>query len=112
VNLSTGDVAVARAIARKIRESSGGFPYVKAIGVMPKGRAQVAINFTNFARTSLDQVYDAIRDEADRLGTGVLSSELIGFVPRGAYGMAPAFFERAENFDESRILENKIAELE
>jgi glutamate formiminotransferase len=73
------------------------------------GCAQVSMNLTNFAETPLDRVYDTIRKEAERLGTGVRSSELIGFVPRRAFEMAPEFFRRAENFDESRILETRIA---
>ncbi len=113
VNLATRDVAVARAIAKKIRGSSGGFPYVKAIGLPLASRdcAQVSMNFVNFAETSFREVWDALVDEAARLGTGVASSQLIGFVPRRAFEQAPDFFERAENFDESRILETRIAQL-
>jgi glutamate formiminotransferase len=105
VNLDTPDVEVARRIARKIRESSGGFRHVKAMGIYlaSLGCAQVSMNLTNFKETPLDHVYEAIRAEAP-----VRGSELIGFVPRRAYEMAPEFFRRAENFDESRILENRI----
>jgi glutamate formiminotransferase len=49
--------------------------------------------------------------EAVRLGTSVASSQLIGFVPLRAFEQAPAFFKRAENFEESRILEARIAQL-
>lgn len=113
VNLATGDVAAARDIARKIRESSGGFRFVKAMGVLlaSTGRAQVSMNLTNFAETPLESVYAAISEEAERLGTGVHSSQLIGFIPRRAYEMAPEFFRRTEGFDESRILETRIAAL-
>jgi hypothetical protein len=41
----------------------------------------------------------------------VAAGEIIGFIPRRAYEMAPEFFEKAENFTESRILEARIAEL-
>jgi len=113
INLATQDVGVARAIARKIRASSGGFPFVKAIGLPLASRdcAQVSINFVKFADTSFGEVWDAVVREAARLGTNVQSSQLIGFLPRSAFEMAPAFFERAENFDESRILETRIAQL-
>jgi glutamate formiminotransferase len=113
INLATRDVAIANAIAKKIRESSGGFPFVKAIGLPLASRdcAQVSINFTNFAETRFTEIWSAIAHEAERLGTGVASCEIIGFVPLRAYEQAPGFFQRAENFDQSRILEHRIAQL-
>ena len=113
INLATADVAIARAIATKIRESSGGFRFVKAIGLplASRGCAQVSMNFVDFAQTSFDQVWDAVVHEAALRGTSVSSSQLIGFVPRRAFEQAPDFFKRAENFDESRILETRIAQL-
>jgi glutamate formiminotransferase len=108
INLDTPDVMVAQAIARKIRESSGGFRYVKAMGVYLATRsvAQVSMNFTNFAEIPLERVYQAIREEA-----AVGSMQLVGFVPRRAFEMAPEFFRRVENFDESRILETRIEQM-
>jgi len=113
VNLDTADPEIARAIARNIRESSGGFRYVKAIGtyLASQSSAQVSMNLTNFAETPLDLLYETIREEAMRLGTTIRSSELIGFVPRRAFEQAPEFFRRAEHFDESRILEDRIAQV-
>ncbi len=113
MNLATQDAAIAQAIARKIRESSGGFPFVKAMGRYLASRrcAQVSMNLTNFENTPLDRVYAAVAEEAARLGTRVESSQLIGFVPRRAFERYPAFFRRAENFIESRVIETRIAEL-
>jgi glutamate formiminotransferase len=110
INLATRDLEIATTTAKKIRESSGGFPFVKAIGLPLASRdcVQVSINFTSFAETPFDAVWDTVAQEAARLGTAVASSQLIGFVPRSAYQQAPDFFQRAENFDESRILENRI----
>jgi glutamate formiminotransferase len=106
VDLATSDASVAQAIARKIRESSGGFPYVKAMGRYLASRecAQVSMNFTNFAATPLDRVYAAIASEA-----AVESCQLVGFIPRHAFEMFPDFFRRAENFDESRVIETRVA---
>ncbi len=111
INLSTAEVGVAQAIARRIRESGGGFPYVKAMGryIASRNCAQVSMNLTNFAETPLDIVYKVISEEAVRHSTSVESCQLIGFVPRRAYEMYPKFFQRAENFDESRVLETRIA---
>ena len=113
VLLETPDAAVARSIARKIRESSGGFRYVKAIGLhlASPDRAQVSMNLTNFAETPLEEVFHTIEREAALAGTRVESCELIGFIPRQAFDAAPAFFRRASNFDETRIIETHLLDL-
>jgi glutamate formiminotransferase len=113
VQLATGDAATAQTIAKRIRASSGGFPHVKAMGIYLASRdcAQVSMNLTNFAETPLNSVYDTIAALAQELGTEAVAGEIIGFIPRAAYEMAPEFFRHAENFSESRILETRIAEL-
>jgi glutamate formiminotransferase len=113
VRLATTDVQIAKQIARAIRESSGGFLHVKALGLYLASRqcAQVSMNLTNFAETPLELVYDAIAAAAAERGTRIAACELIGFVPRRAFDMAPEFFRRAENFTESRILETRLAQL-
>jgi len=113
VQLATRDAAIAQAIARKIRESSGGFRHVKAMGLYLASRdcAQVSMNLVDFADTPLDRVYEAIAATAREHGTEAVAGEIIGFIPGRAYEMAPEFFRRAENFEESRILETRIAEL-
>lgn len=113
VLLATRDTAVAQDIARKIRASSGGFPHVKAMGIYlaSRDRAQVSMNLTNFAETPLDQVYETIAAAAREHGTEAVAGEIIGFIPRRAYEIAPEFFRHAENFSESRILETRIQQL-
>lgn len=106
VNLATGDLELARRIARRIRGSSGGFPFVKAMGVPlgSRGLAQVSMNLVDFERTPVEEVYAAIAREAP-----VAECELIGLVPRRAYQQAPRFYERAANFYPGCILEDRIA---
>jgi glutamate formiminotransferase len=113
INLATSDVGVAKEIAVKIRESSGGFRFVKAMGLHLSSLncAQVSMNLTNFAGIPLDELYETVLHEAARLGIKIAESELIGFVPRQAYEQAPEFFRRTRGFDESRIIENRIARL-
>jgi len=107
VLLKTADVEVARRIARKIRESSGGFRGVKAIGryLASRDRAQVSLNLiANLLdaplEAHLEAMYQAIRADAP-----IEACELIGYVPRGIYESAPEFFRRAENFSESLVLD-------
>src|SRR5262249_52556211 len=100
VYLATSDSGIARAIASKIRESSGGIPHVKAMGlyIASQDRAQVSMNLTDFEQTDLDGVFRAIQEEARRLGTEASAGELIGFIPRRAYELYPVFFDKAANF--------------
>ncbi|MEP6993776.1 MAG: glutamate formimidoyltransferase, partial [Acidobacteriota bacterium] len=59
INLGTADVAIADRIAKAIRHLSGGFRYVKAMGVelAERGIVQVSINMTNFKKTPLHRVF-------------------------------------------------------
>jgi glutamate formiminotransferase len=113
INLTTPDAGIAKQIAIRIRESSGGFRFVKAMGLhlASLDRAQVSMNLTNFAGIALDELYAAVETEAARLGTAIAESELIGFIPRAAYEKSPAFFDRIRDFNEARIIENRIAQL-
>ncbi len=113
VDLETSDLKIAQEIARRVRASSGGFAHVKAMGLYlaSRRRAQVSMNLTNFFETELEDVYQRIAASANELGTSVADCEVIGFVPIQAYRKDPAFFARAGNFTESRILENRLRQL-
>ncbi len=110
VNLATPDVEIARQIARKVRESSGGFRFVKAMGLFLASAkcSQVSMNLTNFAEIPLDALYRKIQEEAERRGTSIAESELIGFVPKAAFEKSPEFFRRTRGFEGSRIIENRL----
>ena len=70
INLGTRDLAIADRIAKAIRHLSGGFRYVKAMGVelADRGIVQVSINMTNFKKTPLHRVFECVRSEAERHG--------------------------------------------
>ncbi len=86
VELRTPDRAVAQAIARRIRASSGGLPHLKALGfeLSDPPRAQVSMNLTDFRVTSLLAAFDAVEREAARLGVEVARSEIVGLIPEAA----------------------------
>jgi len=113
INLNTSDVAIAKYIARRIRFSSGGFRYVKAMGVLLKDRsqAQVSMNLTDFEQTSMEMVFETVRREAERYGVAVGSSEIVGLIPNKAIQRAAEFFLRIENFKPEMILENRLDEV-
>jgi glutamate formiminotransferase/formiminotetrahydrofolate cyclodeaminase len=110
IYLTTSDVGIAKKIARAIRASSGGLPCVKALGLEVDGMAQVSMNLTDFRRTSIPTVIEAVRAEAERAGVGLLRSELVGLVPLQAMIDTAAPALRLEDFRPGQILEIRLAE--
>ena len=112
INLGTPDVSIARRIAKNIRFSSGGFRYVKSMGVnlATRNLAQVSINLTDFEQTPMHLVFETVRREAERYGVAVVGSEIVGLVPRQALEMSADYFLRFENFRPELVLENRIAQ--
>jgi len=110
INLATCDLEIARKIAQKIRFSSGGFPNVKALGLLleEQGLAQVSVNMTDFNTTSLWQVFDAVSTEAALYGVEIKNSEIIGLCPTKALTDCAIHYLRLEGFDDNRILENRL----
>ena len=110
ITLSTADVSVAEQIARAIRESNGGLPAVKAIGVALRSRrlAQVSMNLTDFEVTSIQQVFEAVRREAERHVCTIEGSEIVGLVPKAALDMTADYFSQLDSFSREQILENRI----
>ena len=82
--LDTPEVSVARAIAREIRQSGGGLAGVKAMGVSAHSQAQVSMNITDFTRTPVGQVFNAVKEKARRHGAAPARAELIGLIPEAA----------------------------
>jgi len=111
VNLNTQDVSVAQTIARKIRASSGGLPFLKAIGrpLASRKLVQVAMNLTDFEQTPLHQVFDTVRSEAAVRNVSIAGTQIVGLVPRKAMEQAAAHYLQCEHFEESLILENRLA---
>lgn len=108
VYLSNADVKIARTIARKIRESSGGLPSVKALGLIVAGRAQISMNLTDFRNTSISDVIMAIENEAARFNTSIEHSELIGLLPRDALVVDARRFWHLPHLGENQILEARL----
>ena len=86
INLESRDVELAKRIARRIRESSGGLPRVQANGfwIEELDRAQVSMNLLDYRTTPLWLVWEAVRAEAAEDGVHLAESELIGLAPLGA----------------------------
>lgn len=112
VTLATGDVSIAQAIARAIRESSGGLPAVQARGfhTADPGVVQVSMNLVDTRRTSMSRVFARICDEAAARGVAVLHSELVGLAPATALVDVARDALQFERLDANRILETRLLE--
>jgi glutamate formiminotransferase/formiminotetrahydrofolate cyclodeaminase len=106
--LNTADVAIAKQVAKAVRFSSGGLRFVKAAGFLVRGQAQVSMNLTDFEQTPMHRVFEMVRSEAARHGFSIVSSEIIGLVPKKALEQVAEWFLQVENFDSSLILENRL----
>ena len=108
VTLNTKRVAIARAMAERIREKGGykrgsdlrrikdetgkfieipgKFRHVRAIGwyVDEYNAAQISINFTNYKITPIHEVVQELRRIAPEYGAVVTGSELVGLIPKAA----------------------------
>ncbi|HET8548246.1 MAG TPA: glutamate formimidoyltransferase [Bryobacteraceae bacterium] len=113
VVLGTADIEPAKRIARAIRESSGGLPHVKALGLqLPSRRlVQVSINLTDFERMPLPVVYQQIRRLAELEGAPLLEAELVGLLPRAAAEQIAGTALRFVNFTPELVLEERVAAL-
>ncbi|MCQ2735963.1 MAG: glutamate formimidoyltransferase [bacterium] len=114
VNLSTSDISIAKAIAKRMRAKTGGLAYVKALGVMLSERniAQVSMNLTNFNKTAVYTVFEMVKIEAARYGVTATGSEVIGMIPLEALAECARYYLRLENFETSQILETHLMQAE
>src|SRR6185295_5899267 len=90
INLATDRLDVARKIAAAIRHSSGGYRFVKAMGIKldDRGIVQVSMNLTNYEKTPIFRVFETVKREAERYGVAVLESEIVGLIPAAALNAA------------------------
>ena len=114
INLATDRLEVAKKIAAAIRFSSGGFRYVKAMGVTlaDRGIVQVSINLTNYEKTPMLRVFEVVKREAERHGVTVLESEIVGLVPSAALIDTAQSSLQLAGFKRTQILETRLQEPE
>ena len=110
VNLGTKNIEIANKIARAVRYSSGGYRFVKAMGVelKEKGIVQVSMNMTNYKKTPLFRVFDTIKREAERYGVPVLGSEIIGMIPMDALVRTVKYYLSVDDLEDERVIEYRL----
>jgi glutamate formiminotransferase/formiminotetrahydrofolate cyclodeaminase len=108
IYLTTEEVDIAKDIARTVRHSSGGLRYVKALGMLVEGQAQVSMNLTNFRKTPISLVVETVRREAQRYGVNISHSELVGLIPQDALVDMAVWYAQMNGFDSDQVLEQKM----
>jgi len=106
--LDTDDVEVARAVAGRVRESSGGLPSVRALGFGVGGKAQVSMNLTDLERTSIPVALEAVRSVAADLGAAVESTELVGLAPLETILQTARYYLGLRELDADHVLEMSL----
>ena len=111
VNLR-GELEAARAIAAVVRETGGGFPGVRALGLeLPSaGLVQVSMNVEDWEAAALHEIVGRVEEEARARGAEVVGSELVGLMPAGAAAAAAGAMLKIDGFDSSRVLELRLLE--
>jgi glutamate formiminotransferase len=109
VNLR-GSLEAAKEIADAVRERTGGFAGVRALGLeLPEaGHVQVSMNVEDWEAAALHEIVERIAAEAGQRGAEVTGSELVGLMPAGAAAAAAGAMLRIEGFDASRLLELRL----
>ena len=112
IELDTTDLALAKRIAKEIRESSGGLPAIQALGFELTGpaRVQVSMNVLDFNKTSLARVWHEVEARASTAGVKLLRGELIGLIPLDAALQVTADALRLDGFDRTRVIEARFLE--
>ena len=113
INLNTKDPAPAKQIAAAVREKTGRLKAVKAIGWYMDnfGCAQVSCNLINYEITGPAQVFEACKQEAQRLGLKATGCELVGLIPRRALEEAGRFYAQGQTLPPQKLVELAIQKL-
>lgn len=108
VELASDDLELARSIAAELRESGGGLPGVRALGLRlsDRGRAQVSTNVQDHLRVPLREVVEAVRRRAP-----VAAAEIVGLAPRAALEGFPDDVPLRGFDPERQLLESALGRL-
>jgi glutamate formiminotransferase/formiminotetrahydrofolate cyclodeaminase len=103
------NLALAKTIAKQVRESSGGFKAVKGLGLEVDGQAQVSMNLVDTDQTALHTVFDFITEKARAEGVEVTWSEIIGLVPEKVLFEASKSHLKLVQFTPDQVLERQVS---
>jgi glutamate formiminotransferase len=109
VELDSGDLELARAVAAGLRESGDGLRGVRAIGlVLSSGRGQVSTNVHDPLAVPLGAVVERVRELAAPLGARPVEAELVGLVPEAALAGYPTDVPMRGFDPERHVIERRL----
>ncbi|HET7485708.1 MAG TPA: hypothetical protein VFJ64_10085 [Solirubrobacterales bacterium] len=109
LELDSGDLDLARAVAAGLRESGGGLPGVRAIGLaLSSGRTQISTNVHDPFAVPLGEVAERVRDLAAPLGATPVEAEIVGLVPAATLAGFPAEVPIRDFDPASRTIEARL----
>jgi glutamate formiminotransferase / 5-formyltetrahydrofolate cyclo-ligase len=110
IQLGTDRIEVAQACSIAVRGISGGLRFVRAlpIALSSKGLVQVSMNLLDFRRTPIYRAFQIVREEAERYGVAVVSSEIVGLVPAEAMYQVAEWHLRVSGWRRDMVLEERI----
>jgi glutamate formiminotransferase / 5-formyltetrahydrofolate cyclo-ligase len=104
VNLATSDLKLAERIAVAVRQRSGGFFGIKALGfALSADVVQVSMNVVNVRAIPLYRVTELIRAEAAAVGVAVRGCELVGLAPLAAIAESAAYYLHLDGLERAQI---------
>ena len=112
VELDSDDIEIAGSVAAGLRESGGGLPGVRAIGLLlSSGRAQVSTNVHDPLAVPLGAVVERVRELAAPLGARPFEAELVGLVPAAALADYPGDVPMRDFEPDRHVIERRLAAL-
>src|SRR2546423_1950928 len=105
------NLQIAKNIAKGVRGSSGGFKYVKGLGLEVDGQAQVSMNLVDTEKTALHTAFDFVKMRAEAEGAQVTWSEIVGLVPERVLFDAAASHLQLRQFTPKQVLERQVREV-
>ncbi|MDQ6690429.1 MAG: cyclodeaminase/cyclohydrolase family protein, partial [Gemmatimonadota bacterium] len=105
------NLQIAKNVAKAVRGSSGGFKYVKGLGLEVDGQAQVSMNLVDTEKTPLHNAFDFVKMRAEAEGAQVTWSEIVGLVPERAMFDAAASHLQLRQFTPKQVLERQVREV-
>ena len=110
--LDTSDLEVAREIAAELRESGGGLPGVRAIGLELENGIQVSTNVHDPVGVPLSRVVAEVERLGSARGAKPVLAEIVGLVPEAALEGFPVDVPFVDPDVDSHTIEQRLAELD
>ena len=105
------NLQIAKNVAKAVRGSSGGFRYVKGLGLEVDGQAQVSMNLVDTEKTPLHNAFDFVKMRAEAEGANVTWSEIVGLVPERVLFDAAVSHLQLTQFKPAQVLERQVREV-